>query len=648
MFSIEEVQKALSRMSNGKASGEDGIPIECLKIMGSEDIERLVISLNKIWVEGLLPKGWEKARIIPLFKDGEKSKAGNYRGISLLNSGYKILTNLLANRLNEWVEKEKKLKESQGGFRKKRGTRDLIFVLNSLINKRIPTKKGKLYVAFIDFQKAYDTINRELLLKKIWNIGIKGRFHAMIREIYTDTKAEILVGGRVTEEFTADVGVRQGWPLSSVLFDIFIDDVDDEWTRRGEGGTVIGKIKIRVLKFADDIAVLAENAQELTKMLKTLEKYVGKNGLTVNTDKTKIMIFRNEGKGKKWKFNGVELEIVKEFKYLGYWFSNKYSMEKQIATMAGKAQKATNATWGLIKRSGRDNRKDRIYLMESLARSVALYGVEVWGWGNLKSIVKVQGRYCKMALGVARNTPRYIWRREFGIRGIEYTVRDRAFRFVKDLLEMEDDRWPKICFMEEIRAILNKKPTKWGKAFSNVLEEIGCNEIVRSIWKRENEPAVVYNKLKSSLKIWWEKEEEKELRGIQNSTYNMLYKEILPGSKGAEYWDRKVNTKESKELWARIRCGNVGRAFKKGFKEWKCRLCFWEDETLSHLLCCSEASKLQTERTREFVLRWKGDRREDDLKDLLVETLKGEIKEEICEYNNVVERKIKEDILVCR
>lgn len=262
----------------------------------------------------------------------------------------------------------------------------------------------------------------------MWNIGAKGRMHAMLREIYKVTKAEIQVGGRVTQEFLADVGVRQGCPLSSILFDVFIDDVDDDWAKMEEGGTVVGKVKIRVLKFADDIAVVAENACELQKMLRTLEKYVTKNGLTVNTGKTKVMVFRNGGKRKKdekFFFKGVELQVVNEFKYLGYWFSVKNTMEKQISTMSDKAQKAVTATWGLIKRTGRDNKKDRKYLMETLVRSTALYGVEIWGWGNLKSICKVQGRYCKMALGVTRNTPRYIWRREFGIVGIEYTVRER-------------------------------------------------------------------------------------------------------------------------------------------------------------------------------------------------------------------------------
>lgn len=136
MFSLDEVKRAVSRMANGKSSGEDGIPIECLKVLSSEDIHSLVVTLNKIWVDGKMPNGWEKARIVPLFKDEDRNNVSNYRGISLLNVGYKILTNLLANRLNNWADKENKLKESQAGFRRKRGSRDLIFVLNTLINKR--------------------------------------------------------------------------------------------------------------------------------------------------------------------------------------------------------------------------------------------------------------------------------------------------------------------------------------------------------------------------------------------------------------------------------------------------------------------------------------------------------------------------------
>lgn len=100
LFSVDEIKTAVNRMCNGKAMGEDGIPIECIKILCSEDLNLVTIVLNKIWDDGKLPRGWEKARIVPIFKNRDVNDTGNYIGISLLNVGYKILTNVLANRLN--------------------------------------------------------------------------------------------------------------------------------------------------------------------------------------------------------------------------------------------------------------------------------------------------------------------------------------------------------------------------------------------------------------------------------------------------------------------------------------------------------------------------------------------------------------------
>lgn len=142
----EEVREALGRMPGGKATGEDGIPIECIKAVYCGAGRSITNVINKIWEEGKIPEGWEVARIIPLHKGGEEERTENYRGISLLNAGYKLLTNIMATRLNNWIEQNGKLKESQAGFRRGRGTRDHIFVLNTLINNRLKEKRGKLYV----------------------------------------------------------------------------------------------------------------------------------------------------------------------------------------------------------------------------------------------------------------------------------------------------------------------------------------------------------------------------------------------------------------------------------------------------------------------------------------------------------------------
>ncbi|CAG5107947.1 Protein of unknown function, partial [Cotesia congregata] len=292
---------------------------------------------------------------------------------------------------------------------------------------------------------------------------------------------------------------------------------------------------------------------------------------------------------------------------------------------------AANAAWGLIKRAGRDMRKDRVGLMNSLVRSVALYGVEVWGWDNVDNMVKMQGRYVKMALGVARNTPMYIWRGEMGVESIQYTIRKRAISYVKDILNMEEDRWPRICLTEEMRAVLNGNPSKWGAQMAGILQNWKAEEVCEWIWKggRDEE---VHIKLMESLSNWWEKELEAEWSKIVESKYNSLYKEILPGANGAAYLRMKVKRKMDKETWARIRCGNVGRAGKKGYKDWSCRLCGGGEETLAHICTCSEAWRLQTDETKSFMEIWKGNRIESEMRSLLVKTLRGEIIEELCTF----------------
>lgn len=331
-----------------------------------------------------------------------------------------------------------------------------------------------MFVAFIDFKTAFDTVDRDILMNKLRNLGKGGKMNQMIRGIYEKTENEVITEEGISYRFATEKGVGQGCPLSPTLFNLFIEDIDNAIARKNEGGTVIGRTKIFLLKFADDIALVSDDEEGLQSMLGSLEKYVNKNRLIVNTDKTKIMVFGNggrRGKKERWKFNGRELEPVNCFKYLGFHFSTRNEFGTHIRLMAGKSQKAINMAWGIMKRAKIDRLDKRLYLLDVPVKSGVLYGIEVWGWQRWKAVERVQSRYVKSLLGVNKNTPDYIWRLEAGRRSFATESIKRAGRYILRILKMKGTRWPRICLCEELRGINNGNPSKWGERLEQVLHE---------------------------------------------------------------------------------------------------------------------------------------------------------------------------------
>lgn len=158
--------------------------MEFLCGMPEEGLKEFIKLIQDLWKEGKLIESWRIATIFTIFKKGDENLTTNYRGISLLDVGYKIIASIMARRLSHWLEAEGKLTEAQCGFRSKRGPMEQVFVLNTAIGNRLRQKRGKLYTAFIDFKKAFDLVDREILWEKMDRMGITGKFLKVLEEVY--------------------------------------------------------------------------------------------------------------------------------------------------------------------------------------------------------------------------------------------------------------------------------------------------------------------------------------------------------------------------------------------------------------------------------------------------------------------------------
>ena len=173
-------------------------------------------------------------------------------------------------------------------------TVDNVFVLHSLITHYVNENK-KLYSAFIYFKKAFDFVVKHILWYKLIQSGVRGKILNIVQSMYSSIKSRVKFDNNVSDDFTSFMGVRQGEYLSPFLFSIYLNDLENELILQGTDGFDLGMLKLYFLLYADDIVIFSETRDGLQRGLDILFEYCNRWKLTVNTDKTKIIVFRKGG-----------------------------------------------------------------------------------------------------------------------------------------------------------------------------------------------------------------------------------------------------------------------------------------------------------------------------------------------------------------
>ena len=252
-----------------------------------------------------------RSEIITLPKKNNTMQCEEYRTIALTSHTMKILLKVIANRIKLVLNKN--INPLQYGFMPNRGTIEAVTALKTICSNKIDLGQA-LFVAFVDFEKAFDTLYYRKLLEILENKGIGSKCLRIIRNLYATQTAHTRQDPSTTIWITR--GVRQGCTLSPTLYNIYSEEAFKSFGKNK--GTKLGGQTINRIMYADDTAILSDSKQELEELIKELMEKGREFGLKINFSKTKIMKVSRTGEMETSLFiEGKELKRVTSFEYLG-------------------------------------------------------------------------------------------------------------------------------------------------------------------------------------------------------------------------------------------------------------------------------------------------------------------------------------------
>lgn len=336
-------------------------------------IEEIFQLIKSIYETGIMPSDFQVTKIVTIPKKPNTLKCEEHRTLSLISHASKIILKIIQNRIRTKVEES--IGKDQYGFRREKGTREAILALRMIIDRRMDLSL-ETHIAFVDLEKAFDRVDWKMMMKTLKDIGLDFRDRRVIYELYRNQETIIEVGEE-REKANIRQGVRQGCSLSPLIFNVYIEGAIKKIIQSSNQGVNFNGERIMFVRFADDIAALAESSYDLEKLLNIMNNTFQEFAMSINTKKTKVITTEKRPTTQKQiQLNGTVVERVNSFRYLGSLITADSRCTSDIKSRIAIAKTAFNQKKHIFK--SRISKEVKKKLIKTYIWSIALYSCETW------------------------------------------------------------------------------------------------------------------------------------------------------------------------------------------------------------------------------------------------------------------------------
>ena len=384
-FSIEEVTRSIKKLNCNKAPGHDGITAEHLKYGGVSVADRLCRIYNMCREQEYIPCNFRKGVQVPLYK-GKNTwplTPDNYRGITLLSTFSKLFEVLVWGRIEDWWNRERVTSELQGGGRKNFSCIHTALTLHETIAKERESNK-RVYVAYYDVSKAYDSVWIDGLFFQLNEMGIRGTLWRMLYKTYVNFKCCVRVGGEDSDWYQMERGIHQGGYLSLVKYTAFINSLIVQLQNSGLCSEIY-TVKTSPVGYADDLATSTVSKNRMDRIMNLVSRHGNKWRYAFNVSKSAVLVFgeskherKNGSVNRMFKLGGRRVKEKVYYDHVGIKTCVDGDTHVRTSEKVSKARKVLNMATNTGVRRGGLNLRTCMVIYWSVVIPTLLFGCEDW------------------------------------------------------------------------------------------------------------------------------------------------------------------------------------------------------------------------------------------------------------------------------